>query len=234
MATGKFVIERPRMCTFPNGSTCKMRSIRPSLTRRDRLLGVGFAACLLSGCLGYGMAYKEPIDFQYRYLDTELNAGLGMVFRPSRYALMLDSLPKYGAKTWVDFKGTIPYGHAQVKERNLCNRRKNPYCWGITFGEQLLAQPQVIAEMNDWLTHVCERLPVTVTDKLTYHSVDSRRSSLRALRASMGCDGAPKEPRQLHVFVVRDFDNVFSGDAAHTDAVLRQSIIADWVVIINP
>ena len=50
----------------------------------------------------------------------------------------------------------------------------------------------------------------------------------------MGCDGAPKEPRQLHVFVVRDFDNVFSGDAAHTDAVLRQSIIADWVVIINP
>ncbi|HNK51842.1 MAG TPA: hypothetical protein PKL59_21890 [Nitrospira sp.] len=104
--------------------------------------------------MGYGMAYKEPIDFKYRSLGTELNAGLGMVFRPSRYALMLDSLPTYGEKRWVDFKGTIPYGHAQVKERNLCDRRKNPYCAGITFGEQLLAQPQVIAEMNDWLTHV--------------------------------------------------------------------------------
>ena len=73
-----------------------------------------------------------------------------------------------------------------------------------------------------------------MTDKVTYDSVESRRSSIRALRASMGCDGAPKEPRQLHVFVVRDFDNVFNGNTAHTDAVLRQSIIAEWVIIINP
>lgn len=157
-----------------------------------------------------------------------------MVFRPSRAGLIADSLPRWGEKNWVNFKGTIPYGHAQVKERDLCDRRKNPYCAGITFGEQLLAHPQVIAEMNDWLTHICERLPVTVTDKVTYPSVEIRQSRIRKLRASMGCDGAPKEPRQLHVFVVRDFDNVFNGNTAHTDAVLRQSIVAEWVVTINP
>jgi hypothetical protein len=185
--------------------------------------------------MGYGLAYKEPIDFRYRDLDRELNIGLGMVFRPSQGFLWRDANSPYGERKWVNIKkGTIPLGHAQIKERDLCNRRENAYCSGISFGEELLAHPQVIAAMHDWLTHLCERLPVTVTDKVMYYSIDSRQSSIRALRVSMGCDGAPKEPRQLHVFVVRDFDNVFNGDSAHTDAVLKQSIIRDWVITINP
>lgn len=185
--------------------------------------------------MGYGLAYKEPIDFKYRHLGSELNIGLGMVFRPSQASLWMDANPTYGNRSWVNIKkGTIPFGHAQVKERDLCNRRENPYCAGISFGEELLAHPQVIAEMHDWLTHLCERLPVTVTDKFMYYSVDERQYSIRRLRISMGCDGAPKDPRQLHVFVVRDFDKVFNGDSAHTDAVLKQSIIRDWVITINP
>lgn len=200
-----------------------------------RRLWCGLACWLISGCMGYGLAYKEPIAFKYRHLSTEMNIALGMVFRPSQHYLRMDADSTYGGQTWVSrAKGPIPMGSAQVKERDLCNRRENPYCHGISFGEELLAHPQVIAEMHDWLTHLCERLPVTVTDKVIYDSVHSREASIRALRVSMGCDGAPKETRQIHVFVVRDFDNVFNGDSGHTDAVLKQSIIRDWVITINP
>jgi hypothetical protein len=135
----------------------------------------------------------------------------------------------------VSFRVSI-LGHAQVNGRDMCDRRKNPYCRGWTFGEELLDHPDVIAAMTDWLTHICERLPVTVTDPLYFDDIQERQKGLDRLRTFLECDNKTREARdiQFHIFVVRDFDNVFRRyPPEHTDAVLRQSVIRDWVIKIS-
>ncbi len=228
------------------GSSVNRRAHHPSLLFRlihcARGICIAFAGCVaVAGCAGYGMAYKEPIEYQFSGLGVEMNAALGRVFRPSLWSMRGLAGSPYGDPKRYEYyrHATIPMGHAQIKERDMCDRKKNPYCEGFTFGEELLAHPEVIAAMSDWLTHLCERLPVTVTDPLFYHSVVMRQTDLRRLRAFLDCDGTSRGVRdiQIHVFVVRDFDNVFISDPrrpGHTDAVLRQSVIREWVIKINP
>ena len=49
----------------------------------------------------------------------------------------------------------------------------------------------------------------------------------------MGCDGAPREPRNIYFYVVRNIDDVFNGNSEHTDKVLRQSVIDERVLKLN-
>ena len=204
-----------------------------------RRILVAFGVCLvMAGCVGVGQGYKEHVDNDFRGLGFEMDVALNWVFRPSLSSMRSLASAEYGnPKRYAYYRtATIPIGHAQVNGRDMCDRRKNPYCRGWTFGEELLDHPDVIAAMTDWLTHICERLPVTVTDPLYFDDIQERQKGLDRLRTFLECDNKTREARdiQFHIFVVRDFDNVFRRyPPEHTDAVLRQSVIRDWVFKIN-
>lgn len=194
------------------------------------LLVTGISACAQMAP-GSSLGVKEPIDISYSGLSAELMTAFPNVFRMSRYYRNLDAKTE---KRHIDENGVIPIGYAGIHLRDLCNRWKNPNCKGMAFGEELDAAPQVLADLTDWLTHICERLPVNITEKGRYYSVDERQKTLNNLRKFMGCDGAPKKPRDIHIYVIRNFDDVFNGDTEHTDAVLRQSVVSERIVVINP
>ncbi|HMW18954.1 MAG TPA: hypothetical protein PKN13_12065 [Accumulibacter sp.] len=203
-----------------------------------RLLSVVVTACLVvAGCSGVGMGYKEHVDYQFSSLGSEMNIALNWVFRPSLSNMgSPDSRQRGVAERYALYRNaTIPIGYADINGRNMCDRRQNPYCTGFAFGEELLTRPDVIAAMTDWLTHLCERLPVTVTDPGYFYDVKDRQTRLDRLRTLLGCDSNNKKARdfQFHVYIVRDFDNVFGPLPGHTDAVLRQSVIRHWIIQIN-
>ena len=183
---------------------------------------------------GAGQAYVEPIDEWYGPLASEMFIRFYDVLRPDRHTLALDSNPKYGEKRYLTNKGYIPMSGAFVKRRDLCNRQRNTYCKSFAFGEELMTNPEVRVAIEDWLLHICERAPVRVTEKTPlYYSVANRQRELEKLRWFMGCDGAPKQLRTIHLYVVRNFDDVFNGDEEHTDSVLRQSIVDERILKLN-
>lgn len=204
-----------------------------------RLIFVAFTACLVvTGCSGVGQGYKEGVDYRFSALGAEMNIALNWVFRPSLSSMRGLAIGANGdPKRWYALyrNATIPHGHAHINGRDMCDRRENPYCKGMTFGMELLARPDVIAAMTDWLEHLCERLPVTVTDPGYRIDIKDRQRELDRLRTLLECDSQNKQARdfQFHVFIVRDFDSVFGLLPELTDTVLRQSVIQHWVIKIN-
>ncbi len=123
---------------------------------------------------------------------------------------------------------------AAIKGYDLCNRTRDPYCVSFSFGEEILLHPEIRASIESWLLHFCERVPREVDDKTTlYYELIDRQRAVKKLRYFMGCDGAPREPRNIYFYVVRNFDDVFSGDSDHADKVLKQSVIDERVVRLN-
>jgi len=204
-----------------------------------RRILVAFGVCLvMAGCVGVGQGYKEHVDNDFRGLGFEMDVALNWVFRPSLSSMRSLASAEYGdPKRYAYYRNaTIPAGHAHVNGRDMCDRRNNPYCKGLTFGEELLARPDVIDAMTDWLTHLCERLPVVVTDPVYYSDVKYRQRKIDTLRSFLACGSKIPDTRdiRIHIYIVRDFDNVFRRyPPEHTDAVLQQSVIRDWVFKIN-
>ncbi|HPT50721.1 MAG TPA: hypothetical protein PKZ22_11055 [Accumulibacter sp.] len=227
-----------RIETRDDGRANKSGNRAPFISVARRIF-VAFTACLLAaGCAGVGQGYKEPIDYQFGGLGREMNIALNWVFRPDLSNMGSSDSREHGvAERYARYRNaTIPFGHAYINGRDMCGRRQNPYCKGLTFGEELLNRPDVIAAMTDWLTHLCERLPVTVTDPGYYVDVKWRQTRIDRLRTLLQCDSKTKEARdfQFHIYIVRDFDNVFGlFPPQRIDAVLRQSVIRHWVIKIN-
>ncbi len=189
--------------------------------------------CAQLGAPGYALGTVEPIDNEWQALGPELLIHFYDVLRPTLYALDVE---RRSSKRYEGNKGYIPLGGAPaIKGRDLCDRRNDPYCKGIAFGEELLAHPRARAAIEDWLLNFCDRAPRVVTEKTSlYYSIQTRQLPLTQLRKLMGCDGAPREPRNIHVYVLRNIDHVFKGNEDHTDKVIQQSIIESRILRINP
>lgn len=199
------------------------------------------SASILSGCgqlaPGTGEGWHGPNSEGYAYLRAELMLQFYDVLRPSQQQLAWHRKTEPNGGIYGDNKGFIPMelSAPEIDRRDLCARSGDPYCGGIAFGEDLLSHPDIQMAIRDWLINFCERFPKAVTNEQTkkYYIFSFRPKHAVYLRKFMGCDGVPKESRNIYIYAIRNFDAVFNGDEANTSAILKQAIIGEDVLKLN-
>lgn len=128
-------------------------------------------------------------------------------------------------------RGVIPIGRPVLGRTEVCNTDEDPGCGSIAFGKELLLHPHVRVKIDDWLAHFCQRIPVTFTETYTlYDSAEHRRREIADLKKFMGCESPITEARNLHIWIVNDFDDVFNRSGPEFREAFKKAVVERYVI----
>lgn len=199
-----------------------------------------FSFALLSGCWNKGVGYNEPTDYETADFGSQLYREFPGVFRGSKASLTLDR-SVLSTKKNPDPSGYIPmvYG-IDISRRDICNRRRNPDCVSFIFGSEILKHPEVFEKIKNWMLNPCDNLPKIApeVDEDSYAPFQARQRDLERLRKFMSCDSEKKKKRQIFIYIMRDFDELFSRKTRSRQfddlSEVQPFIIQQFVLTVNP
>lgn len=127
------------------------------------------------------------------------------------------------------------FGTPGSGRRDICSSLTNSTdCGSIAIGNSVISDPIFLSDLENWLVNFCTRFPSGNSKAaLLHYSNPATAPNIRTLRMYFGCEDDKHVSVAVHIYIISNFDRVFTRVDEGLSERLKANLVRDMVVKIT-